>query len=124
MAKARVRSEQAHQRTVEFEVVDIARFLQETLGPKLVAFIAGTTDPKAVGRWARGERVPRLEAERRLRTAFQIFHLLQTEESPHTVRAWLVGINPQLDNESPAEAIREGRLKDAVVAAEAYIAGG
>ncbi len=35
--------------------------------------------------------------------AFQIFHLLQDEESPHTVQAWMIGINPQLDDVSPAE---------------------
>jgi lysophospholipase L1-like esterase len=124
MPEIRTRSQLAHQKTVQFGINDIAQFLQETLGQKLVAFIAGTADVKAVGRWAKGERTPRIEAEKRLRVAFQIFHLLQEEESPHTVRAWLVGVNPQLDNESPAEAIREGRLKDAVVAAEAYVSGG
>jgi len=124
MTDVQARSRAAHQKAVEFSVADIARFLQETLGQKLVAYIATVSDPKAVGDWARGVHAPRPESEQRLRTAFHVFHLLQNEESPHTVRAWLVGVNPQLDDETPVDAIREGRLKDVVVAAKAYIAGG
>ena len=67
---------------------------------------------------------PWAESEARLRTAFQVFHLLQNEESPHTVRAWMIGMNPQLDDVSPAEAIHEGKLKDVWVAAKAYVSGG
>ncbi len=33
-------------------------------------------------------------------------------------------MNPQLDDDSPAEAIREGRLKEALAAANAFITGG
>lgn len=123
MTDTRVRSAQAHKHAVTFEVADIARFLQENLGQRLVAFLADVADPKTVGKWVAGQR-PRHEAEERLRAAFQVFHLLQNDESPHTVRAWFIGMNPQLDDVSPAQAIREGRLRDALVAAKAYVAGG
>ncbi len=123
MADTRVRTAQAHQRAVTFAVADIAGFLQENLGQKLVAYLANVADPKTVGKWAAGQH-PRDDAEQRLRAAFQIFHLLQHEESAHTVRAWFIGMNPQLDDDSPAQAIREGRLRDALVAAKAYVAGG
>ncbi len=124
VANVRTRATQAHQKAVAFDIADIAGFLQEMLGQKLVAYIAGVSDPKTVGNWVRGEQAPRTEADHRLRTAFQIFHLLQGEESPHTVRAWFVGLNPQLDDDTPVDAIREGRAKDVLVAARAYIAGG
>lgn len=124
MRKVDVRSVSAHQASTSFTTADVAQFLKETLGSKLVAFMTGVADQKAVGRWARGERAPRDDHEKRLRAAFQIFRLLQAEVSDHTVRAWFAGLNPQLDNESPAEAIREGRTKDALIAAEAYLAGG
>ncbi|HVF04417.1 MAG TPA: hypothetical protein VNA20_06230 [Frankiaceae bacterium] len=123
MAQAQVRSDQAHKRTVTFQIKDIAQFLQENLGQKLVAYLADVADPKTVGKWAVGQQ-PRHDAETRLRAAFQIFHLLQSDESPHTVRAWFIGMNPQLDDLSPAQAIREGRERDALVAAKAYVAGG
>jgi len=109
---------------VSFEVKDVARYLQEALGQKLVAYMAGVSDPKRVGRWANGTQAPRDEAERRLRAAFQIFHLLLAEESPHVIRAWFIGMSPQLDDDSPAEAIRDGRLKEAMAAAKTFVAGG
>lgn len=114
----------AHQKAVTFEVKDIARYLQEALGQRLVAYMAGVEDPKRVGRWAQGTQVPRAEAERRLRAAFQIFHLLVAFESEHVARAWFIGMNPQLEDVSPAEVIRDGRLKDALAAARAFVAGG
>lgn len=116
--------EAAHRRTVETEIQNIARFLEEALGRNLVAYICGVTDAKAVGRWAKGDRAPRRDAETRLRAAYQVFQLLQEEESSHTVRAWFIGMNPQLDDESPAAVLREGRLKDVIVAARSYISGG
>lgn len=114
----------AHQKAVTFEIKDVARYLQEALGQKLVAYMAGVADPKRVGRWAQGTQSPREDAERRLRAAFQIFHLILTQDSTHVARAWFIGMNPQLDDDSPAEAIREGRLKEALAAARAFVAGG
>ena len=40
------------------------------------------------------------------------------------IRAWFIGMNPQLDDESPAEVIREGRVKDALTAAKTFVSGG
>lgn len=116
--------EEAHRKTVESGISEVARFLQETLGQKLVAFMAVAADPKLVGRWAKGGHQPRRAAEDRLRAAYQVFQLLQSKESPHVVRAWIVGQNPQLEGVSPASAIREGRLREVWVAAKAYVSGG
>lgn len=124
MPQLRDASTEAHRTTVETSISEVAGFLQDVLGQKLVAHMAGVSDPKTVGRWARDDRAPRGEAESRLREAYRIFQLLLTQESPHTVRAWFVGLNPQLDDESPAEAISEGRTRDVLVAAKAFLAGG
>jgi hypothetical protein len=117
-------SAEAHRRTVEASIKDIAAFLQEVFGQKLVAHMAGVSETRTVSRWVSGETPPRPANEERLRQAYYIFRLLNTEESPHTVRAWFVGLNPQLDDESPASAIREGRARDVLVAAKAFLAGG
>jgi hypothetical protein len=117
-------SETAHRTTIESSTEDIAAYLQEVLGQKLTAYVAGVSDPKAVARWAAGERKPRSDSEERLRAAFHVFQLLNTEESAYTARAWFGGLNPQLDDISPAAALREGRLRDVLVAAKAYLAGG
>ena len=124
MTNVKNRAREAHRQSVEFTIGDIARFLQDTLGQSLTAHMAGVSNPKNVSLWAKAETTPRAKAEQRLRTAFQVFHMLQEEETPHTVRAWFIGLNPQLDEESPADAIRNDRLKDVLVAAKAYISGG
>jgi hypothetical protein len=126
MPNLREASTDAHRATVESSVADIAAFLQDALGQKLVAFMVGVEDPKTIGRWASEKsRAPQdPEVERKLRDAYQVFRLLLAKESPYTVRAWFVGLNPQLDDESPATAIRDGRTRDVLVAARAFLAGG
>ncbi|MCA1709016.1 MAG: XRE family transcriptional regulator [Actinobacteria bacterium] len=119
-----VQAQRAHRASVSMSIADVASFLQDAFGQKLVAYMARVSDHKAVGRWAHGDRSPHAAAADRLRCAYQIFQLLQAEESPHTVRAWFVGLNPQLDDESPATTIREGAFKDALVAARAFLTGG
>ena len=105
-------------------ISEIARFLQENLGQRLTALIAGVSDPKGVGRWATKKNLPQPAIERRLRCAFQVFHLVQSVESPHTVRAWFIGVNPQLEDISPAEAIGEDKFRDVMAAARAFVVGG
>jgi hypothetical protein len=116
--------EEAHRESVGASIADIARFLQDNLGQKLVAYMAGIADPKQVGQWARLEHAPRSEAESALRASYQVFKLLESHDSTHVVRAWLIGMNPQLDGEAPATAIRERRFREVWVAAKAYAAGG
>ncbi len=112
-----------HRTTVEASLSDTVAYLQDALGTSLLAYMLDS-DPKTVARW-KGKRVPRdREKERRLRDIYQVFRLLVTEESPHTVRAWFVGLNPQLDDASPASAVREGRTRDVLVAARSFLAGG
>lgn len=124
MADPTIASREAHRQTTESTVQQITVFLEEVLGRKLVAKLAGVQDPKAVGRWAAGERTPRPAAEERLRIAYQVFRLLLAEESKFTIRAWFIGLNPQLNDESPLLAIREGRFQEVMVAAKAYVSGG
>jgi hypothetical protein len=119
-----IASQEAHRRVTESSIQQIAQYHDEVLGRKLGALLAGVKDQKAVAQWASGGREPRTAAEERLRVGYQIFRLLLAAESPHTVRAWFIGLNPQLNDESPILVIQEGRFREAMVAARAYIAGG
>lgn len=103
-------------------IADVARFLQESLGQKLVAYLA-EVDPKTVGQWAADKRGPRQPAEERLRNTYMVFQLLLKSDDAHAVRAWFMGLNPLLDDESPATAIREGRFKDVLKAARSFVDG-
>lgn len=116
-----VRPDHVH---IEHSLADIAKVLQEHLGQRLTAHMAGLSDPKAIGQIARGRRTPREGSEKRLRAAYNVLTLLLDEESAHTARAWFIGMNPQLDDDAPADVIREGRLRDVVAAARSYSTGG
>lgn len=100
------------------------------LGKALVAFTLGA-DVSTVSRWARGVNWPKnLDVERRIENFHRIYRYLMTddggspERSSHEVRAWLMGINPHLDDVSPAEMIRDDQYRSVMAAARAYAAGG
>jgi hypothetical protein len=114
----------AHRQAVESTPDDMARFLQDALGQKLVAYITNVSAPRTVARWVANDRKPGPEAEERLSAAFYIFRLLTGVESSYVVRAWFAGLNPLLDDSSPATVIREGRFREAAAAAKAFASDG
>lgn len=82
-------------------------------------------DPQTAGRWASdAKRHPRDNHERRLRATYQVFQQLQAVEAAPTVRAWFMGMNPQLEDASPAEALAGDREREVLAAARAFITGG
>src|SRR4051794_40962868 len=95
----------AHAQAVQADAATIADHLQHLLGQKITADLAGTRDPKAVGKWARHEQEPRPTALARLRTAYQIARLLESVYAPTAVRAWFVQMNPYLDHHAPASRL-------------------
>ncbi len=113
----------AHSLATRLDLPALVRSLQEVLGQRTVAVIAGVSDAKAVGKWARGERSPHPEAEGRLRVAFQVMQLLLQKESSETVRVWFTGMNPDLSDRAPALALAENPLH-VVQAARAFLAYG
>lgn len=102
----------------------IIEFLTEHLGARLLALTVGV-DHRTVGRWlTEPDRTPQFETEVRLRAAYQVFQALQQVEAPVTIRAWFMGMNPQLEDRSPAEGIRDGDTRDVMAAARAFINAG
>jgi hypothetical protein len=97
--------QEAHARAIGASPADIAVYLQRLLGQKVTADIAGTRDPKGVGRWARQEQEPRGAAVARMRNAYQTALLLESTYPPKTVRAWFLQMNPYLDFRAPASRI-------------------
>jgi thymidylate kinase len=113
----------SHKRSVELRLEDIVAFLQREIGPNLTAYIAGKS-PNTVARWSRSEQKAGDKEERRLRETYRIYQLITEADSNHVARAWLMGLNPQLDDQAPADVLREDRLRDALVAAKAFRVGG
>lgn len=113
----------AHRASVEISQTDLVAALTTKLGPKLTAFIADR-DPSTISRWKSGESAAGEDALVPLRVAYQVIRLLENAEADPTIRAWFMGTNPQFDDLSPAEALVEGRNRETLAAARAFLAGG
>ncbi|MGV9248655.1 XRE family transcriptional regulator [Streptomyces sp. NPDC003710] len=113
----------AHRETAQQTIADIARFLQNNFSQRITAYVAGIEDAKQVGKWCKGLNVPRFDSEVRLRTAYQVFKLIESGENCHIARAWMIGMNPQLEDNSPLQAIAEDHFKEVMAAARSYLQG-
>ena len=81
---------------------------------------------RAVERWAAGTE-PYKGAEERLRLAFRIAKMLQTQESSQVIQSWFAGLNPELNDRVPIRLLRDGDAdegKAVLNAARAFLAGG
>lgn len=113
----------AHVRSVELPISDVVAALQSQLGQALLRVIADR-DTRTLTRWVNGTARPPQAAERLLRDTFQVVELLTSAESSEVTRAWFMGMNPQLEDESPAETLAAGRSRDVMAAARAFLNAG
>ncbi|MGC5258923.1 hypothetical protein ACPXCG_21490 [Gordonia sp. DT218] len=85
--------------------------LRGVLGARLVAYLAGVKETRAVRQWADGARSIAGSADReRLRIAYRAARLITERDSPAVAQAWFQGLNPGLEDVSPARLLREGDL--------------
>ncbi len=113
----------AHAGATREPIAAVAASLQAVLGQRTTAVIAGVSDAKAVGKWARGERAPHPKSEQRLRDAYQVARLVGERGDAATVRAWFRGMNPHLGDRAPALVVGE-RPAEVLQAARAFLANG
>ena len=86
---------------------ELVAFLRDTLTPRLVAFIAGVTETRATRQWAEGEReVGSNEREQRLRATAHVARLISEAYDAAAAQAWMQGMDPMLDDRSPAWVLR------------------
>ena len=118
----------AHQRAVRASFPQVAADLRAILGARLCAFLGDVKETRAVHEWADGIREPSAETQRRLRLALQVAIAIADADGPDVAQAWFQGLNPQLEDRSPARLLREGDIDEvgpAVIAAErAFLVGG
>ena len=84
---------------------EVAGYLQDAVGQRVAAAIAGLADPKQIGRYARDEARPHATTERRLREGFKVVRMLVDAYDATTARAWLFGTNTRLDDQAPIEVL-------------------
>lgn len=118
----------AYERALRLELPVAVKDLRDLLGARLVAYIAGVTETRAVHEWADGSRDPRPVVADRLRFALRVAGFIAEHDGPSVTQAWFQGLNPQLDDRSPARLLREGDLEEVgpliLSAARAFVVGG
>jgi hypothetical protein len=118
----------AHRRAVQASFSEIVSELAAILGKKLTAYIGGVKDTRVVERWMHDGVEPYRDAEARLRLAFQIAKTLSDHDSSRVVQAWFMGLNPELQDRTPARLLREEDVEkvgaELLNAMRAYLAGG
>ncbi|WP_413320298.1 DUF1778 domain-containing protein [Agrococcus sp. 1P02AA] len=117
------RGEPTHPVPADMSTAEALTMLENNLGRELMAITLGAT-PTALASWISGElQVPAAE-ERRLRDALQVWQLVVSVESIETTRAWWMGIEEQLGDLSPAEAIASDRAGAVMSIAGDFVEGG
>jgi hypothetical protein len=94
------------------ETAELASFLQEHLGQRLTAYLAGLKDAKAVGQWARGRVEPPAITRERLRAAFYATSLFVLRYGDEAAQGWFFGANSSLDDRAPAAVLRDAETPD------------
>jgi hypothetical protein len=119
---------EAHVRATRAPFPEVVRELRDVLGAKLCAYIGSVKETRAAHQWADGVREPSAEIQRRLRVALQAAGAIAAADGASVAQAWFQGLNPQLDDRSPARLLREGDLDEVgpevIGAARAFLAGG
>jgi hypothetical protein len=112
-----------HSKSVQLAIEDVAAALQEHLGQALLAVIVDK-NVRTLTRWSTGDARPPAAEEKLLRDTYQVLELVLTVEESTVARAWFMGMNPQLDDASPAEALADGRARLVLAAARSYVDAG
>jgi hypothetical protein len=119
---------EAHQVATRAPFAEVARELHEILGARLTAYVGGVSETRAVRQWADGGRTPGELVQRRMRVALQAALALKEVDGRGVTQAWFQGLNPQLEDRSPARLLRDGELDEigpaVLAAARAFLVGG
>lgn len=103
------------------ELRECTRRLNGRLGPTLVSALAGSIDPQHARAWVTESTIPDPAAARRLRVAYSAWRTVSEAEGEAVARMWFTGANPWLNDESPVDALRQGRLAAVARAADAVV---
>lgn len=104
----------SYRESVTLEFPELVGRLRDILGARLVAYLGGVKETRAVRQWVAGERTPADAVVQRLRLAHQVAGLIiESQNSPAIAQAWFQGANPQLEDRSPAHVLRH-ELPDSI----------
>jgi len=102
----------AYNEAVGMSAAELVMALRELLGAKLVAYLGGVKETRAVRQWAEGTRkIGNPGDVERLRVAYRAARVVNVRDNTAVVQAWFQGLNPFLDDVSPARLLRDGDVE-------------
>jgi hypothetical protein len=111
-----------YQDTTRMNIHDLVRELNENVGAVVVQTMAGVKDRTSPYKWAKPDGPdPRQDFEDRLRLGYRVWKTLAMAEGKHVALAWLMGANPQLEENLPVLYIQQQRGREVIGAAEAFV---
>jgi hypothetical protein len=103
----------AYNNAMSMTTAELVTALRDLLGAKLVAYLGKVKETRAVRQWADGTRsiANPIDVDR-LRVAYRAAAVITARDSSEIAQAWFQGLNPLLDDRSPARILREGDLEE------------
>lgn len=99
----------AYNDAVTMDTAELVTALRELLGTKLVAYLGKVKETRAVRQWAEGARkIANPTDVERLRVAYIAARVVNQRDDKKVAQTWFQGLNPFLDDWSPARLLREG----------------
>ena len=103
----------AYNNAMSMTTAELVTALRDLLGAKLVAYLGRVKETRAVRQWADGTRSIGNSADvDRLRVAYRAAAMVTARDSSEVAQAWFQGLNPLLDDRSPARLLRDGDLEE------------
>lgn len=100
-------AEQLDHDATTLPISEVAGYLQDQLGQRIAAHLAGLRDAKQIGRYRKPDGpAPNQTTDLRLREGYKIVRMVVESFDGKTARAWLFGTNTRLDDEAPIDALR------------------
>lgn len=102
--------------------VEKVAYLNTKIGPTLTAASIGFRDRSVISRAAENlDEVLSAEQKLRLDALLEVWATISNSEGDDIARAWFIGANPWLCDESVVTAIREDRFDQVIIAARAMV---
>lgn len=103
-------------------VSDRAGYLVNRLGPTLVAAGIGFRNRKVISEVSENlDEAFSDEQKKRINVMYEIWNKVSNSEGDDIARAWFIGANPWLNEDSAISAIREDRFSQVRAAAQAMV---
>lgn len=97
----------AENEAIRHELPTVVGELRSVLGAKLVAYIAGVDSTGTIRDWADRTCVPTTETIETLRLTYRIVRRMEQISGGVAIASWFQGMNPLLEDRSPARVLRE-----------------